>query len=370
MDNTLPRTHCYLFGLLLAAYSTFFAEVFAGSDMFPFFHAWGLLVVVPLYGLHTIILLTLIYRCGGRPRFSSLVFAGMLFGLYEAYMTKVLWKPGWGAAITLGDVAVVEVFVLVFWWHAWFSFITPLVLGEGLLTTSRDVLLGLPLRLRRFYGSWKGWLTIALFGAAFQSINSPSPLHSLASGAGTVGVLALLTALWRRVTRGRTYALSDLLPGKGEFRLLAAWLGALYLFLGTVIYPERLPPVWPGQVIVWGLYALVIALFLRALRRTRPLKNIRSLPAFSPAKTLLGLGLSFVFALPLMKILLGGAAEVIVLGGWGMGIFLGVWAFALAVREIFPRRRRKPRPKLHARRYPPDAQGDGEGDESQASAMG
>ena len=31
-----PRRHKLFFWILLAAYSTFFAEVFAGSDMFPF----------------------------------------------------------------------------------------------------------------------------------------------------------------------------------------------------------------------------------------------------------------------------------------------------------------------------------------------
>ncbi len=48
-----PRRHRYLFWVLLAAYSTFFAEVVTGSTMFPFFHPWGVLVVWPLYGLHT-----------------------------------------------------------------------------------------------------------------------------------------------------------------------------------------------------------------------------------------------------------------------------------------------------------------------------
>ncbi len=130
-----PWKHKGFFWLLLAAYSTFFAEVFAGSDLFPFYHAWGLAVLVPLYGLHSLILTTLIYRYG-RPRLFTLVFAGMLFGLYEAYMTKVLWHPDWGAVKLVADVAVVEVLVLVFWWHAWLSYLTPLILSERLLTAS------------------------------------------------------------------------------------------------------------------------------------------------------------------------------------------------------------------------------------------
>jgi len=83
-DLKVPPKHQYLFWLVLAAFSTFFAEVFSGSDMFPFFNAWGILVVVPLYGLHIILLASQVYRVE-KPRFSSLVFAGMIFGLYEAY---------------------------------------------------------------------------------------------------------------------------------------------------------------------------------------------------------------------------------------------------------------------------------------------
>ncbi len=327
-----PHKHKILFWLILAAYSTFFAEVFAGSDMFPFFNIWGVLMVWPLYGLHTIILLTLIYQ-HGRPRLSTLVFAGALFGLYEAYITKVLWRPNWEAVLTLADIAVFEVFVLL-WWHTWFSFITPLTLGEGLLTTSRDVLNSLPPHLGRIYGSWQGWLGIALLGAAFQSINSPDPTRSLLSGASTVTFLALLTALWRRVTHQHNYTLPDLLPGKNAFRVMVAWLGAIYLLNTFAVAPERIPPVWPGQVIVWGLYAAFIALFLRALRRSRQGGGAPAAPPeFPSARAILGAGLAFVLALPLTKILLGSAVGMVTLLGWGGGSVFNLTMLAKAIRE-------------------------------------
>ncbi len=331
-----PRTHKLLFWLTLAAYSTFFAEVFAGSDMFPFFHTWGIFVVVPLYGLHVLVLLTLIYRFGGRPRLSSLIFAGLLLGLYEAYMTKMLWQPDWGAIITLGNVAVVEISVLVFWWHTWLSFITPVALAEGLLTESRDVLTAFPLRLRRFYGSSKGWLAIALFGAVFQSINSPDPGISLLSGLGTVSVLTLLTALWMRVTHGTRYTLKDLLPEKQGLAIMALWLGGLYIFLGFGIYPERIPAFWPGQAIILGFYALVIALLVRSLRISRgmPTPKVERLPSFPTPKALLGIGAVFVPALPLAKWLLGNSVVMLVTIGWLLGGLFGVTSAVWAVRKV------------------------------------
>ncbi len=337
-----PRKHKLFFWLILAAYSTFFAEVFAGSDMFPFFNLWGILIVWPLYGLHTIILITLIYRYGSRPRFATLVFAGLLFGLYEAYMTKMLWRPSWEAWLTVADVAVVEVFVLL-WWHSWLSFITPLTLAEGLLTTSRDVLRGLPLRLRRFYGSRKGWLALALFGSLIQSINSPDPAASLLSGVSTVAFLTTLTLLWRRVTRGHAYTLSDLLPGKRAFRIMALWLGAMYLFHIFALYPERIPPVWPGQVIIWGLYALAIALLVRALRRFRHVREYRGAPPpFPSAKALLGAGLTFVVALPLVESALGGVAGEIVVVSWLAGSAFEIWTFFRSTWETLTRRENQP----------------------------
>ena len=73
-EISVPKKHQWLFWIILASFSTFFAEVFSGSDMFPFFHPWGLFVVVPLYGLHIILLASLVYRAD-KPRFASLVFA-------------------------------------------------------------------------------------------------------------------------------------------------------------------------------------------------------------------------------------------------------------------------------------------------------
>ena len=320
----IPRKHKVFFWLVMAAYSTFFAEVFAGSDLFPFFHPLGILFVMPLYGLHLLILTTLVFRFG-KPRLSVLLFAGMLFGLYEAYITKVLWSPAWEAIFSPGNVAILEVFVLVFWWHTWFAFLTPLVLGESLLTTSRFVLSNFPPKLRRFYGSWKGWLGIFLFGAIFQAFNSPSPIQSLLSGLSTIPVLALLTYGWLRISKDKAYTLPDLLPVESEFRFLAGWLGIIYLFPGFLLLPERIPPVFPGQAIIWGMYAVIIFVLIRLLKRsgrlaTEPPQEIR----FPAPKTLLRIGIVFIVVLPAAKFLLDGFGWVVLTLGWLSGALFSV----------------------------------------------
>ena len=327
-----PRRHKLFFWILLAAYSTFFAEVFAGSDMFPFFHLPGLLFEVPLYGLHLLVLITLIYR-HGRPRFAALVFAGAFVGLYEAYITKMVWQPTWDAFLVVADIAVVEVFVLL-GWHTWLSFVTPPILGEGLLTASRDLLQGLPPRLRRFYGSRLGWLALAVFGALFQSINSPDPWHSLLSGVGNVGVLVALTLLWKRATRHRHYALADLLPGRRALWGMVLGLAVLYGLMTPAITPERIPPVWPGQVIVWGMYAIFAFLFVRALRQAARWRGASASPSFPSARALLGAGLVFAVLLPGGKILLGHAVAPILVAGWLAVALFETWAVLRAVREV------------------------------------
>src|SRR5487761_2441455 len=78
------------FWLIAGMLSVVCVEVPAGSTMFPFFTIWGVLVVWPLYLLHSVFLAGVGFRCG-QPRFWPLYSAGMLYGMYEAYITKVVW---------------------------------------------------------------------------------------------------------------------------------------------------------------------------------------------------------------------------------------------------------------------------------------
>lgn len=328
----IPKQHKYLFWFILAAYSTFFAEVFAGSDMFPFFNIWGIFIVVPLYGLHIILLTTIIFRYG-KPTLSTLVFAGMLFGLYEAYMTKVLWQPSWDAALIIGEIAIIEIIVLVFWWHTWFSLITPLILAERMLTNSHHVLNGLPEKLQRFYSSWKGYLLLIIFGGIFQSINSPSVTHSLLSGISTGGMLILLTWIWNRVTREARYSLPDLLPNKKESHFLALWLAALYLFLGFSMFPERLPSML-GQGIIVGFYLLTIYLFIRALEISKSLSIAPGNQNETPKKYWFIIWGVFILTLVLARAFLYPALNLIILLSWGIGGSLSLFAFWQALKGI------------------------------------
>jgi len=83
MSNLLPI-------LLLGILSMFFAEVFSGASHIWFLDFWGLFITMPLYLSHTLFFLNLALRTK-RTSLNQLYFFGMLFGLYEALITKVLW---------------------------------------------------------------------------------------------------------------------------------------------------------------------------------------------------------------------------------------------------------------------------------------
>jgi hypothetical protein len=331
-NNTVSKKYQYLFWLNLGIFSTFFAEVFSGSDMFPFFSVWGLLVVVPLYGLHIIILAHLVYRAE-KPRFSSLVFAGMIFGLYEAYLTKVLWAPPWGDSLIIAGIAPIETLVLVFWWHAWFSFIVPLLVAEKLFTGSHSLGQALPGKLGVILNSWGGLAAVMVFGGIFQSINSPSPAASLLSGVTTTAVLAGVTILWKRATRNRTCSMRELLPDQKQFKLLLIPAGLMYLAMGVLIRPDSYPDLI-GHLMIWLLYGIAILLLFRSLRSPSPEMAGPDINRWPQSRWLILAGI-FPVAAVAGEILLQGLIEPLALLLWFGGILFGLIYFFKALQLTF-----------------------------------
>jgi len=263
MSNSMPPARArILFCLLLGVFSTFFAEVASGSTLFAFTSSFGLLFVFPLYVLHITVLSAIVFGFG-RPRFYALYAAGTLFGMYEAYMTKILWisfLPN-GPLVKIGGVGLIELLVLVFFWHPLMAFIVPLGISERLLTSSRTVPL-IRTRGRRFL-----WVMLATLLGANQGVYTHSPLRSLLAGAVAMLVLGCSAVLWRR-TGFQHYGLSDLLfSGKG-LALAIVLLLADYMLLTKAIKPEKLPAI-SSQVTIWILYAILLTLFVAHLRKSQ-----------------------------------------------------------------------------------------------------
>jgi hypothetical protein len=271
MDESPPDWARYLFWLISGCLSVCFAEIVSGSYLFPFFTFEGLFIILPVYALHTLVLAYVVFRFG-KARLYTLFLAGAIFGLYEAYITKIIWNPPWGPAIWLFQgVAVVEALVLVLFWHPLLSFITALFASESLLTRSREILSGMP---RLFWGlfSKPGRVYALIFGAAllcglYQGTQSLSPIYSLASVLSAGILFCVLTFAYRRMGLHK-YAIRQLLPTMKEFVILLVLLMVMYALFGISMRPKALPGTVP-QLIVLFAYLVFFVLLYFSLKRSR-----------------------------------------------------------------------------------------------------
>jgi len=148
--------------------------------------------------MHSLVLAKIVYRFG-QPRLTTLFLAGTIFGLYAAYITKVLWSPPWGPdPLQIGGIAFVATFVLVLFWHPVMAFIVPQLVAERALTRSRTVTKGLPGKLQALLGRRRTIVGLVVLAAIFQSVNTPSPGIALLANSSSVAVLLVLTWLWQR----------------------------------------------------------------------------------------------------------------------------------------------------------------------------
>lgn len=344
-----PRRVKFAFWIILGATATVLAEVVTASTPFPLFTLTGLLIIVPVYLAHIVVLATIIWRWG-RPTLTTLFLGGMLFGLYEAYITKVLWtgyadSPGYGSPpYVVGGVAVAEFLFLVFFWHAVMAFILPLALTEPALTSSRAVAGGMPARLRGFLGRHGWWIlaALAVFFGIFESNSIPSAEHALLAGVGNTAALALVIYLWRGLAGTKRYRLEDLLPRRRGFIVWCIILALTYGF-GFLIHPEGLPGI-RAQVTIWIVYAILIFLFVIHLRRSRatisPERNPGEILGNRPFwRGFLGAALLFAWSSFLAKQFLApGAAAPFALILFFVGSGLGVLMFLRILWRTLRRR--------------------------------
>ncbi len=336
MDQQPSRSTKLFSWLILGSLSVFFAEVVSGSDMFPYFNSWGIVAIMPLYTLHILVLAYVVFNIG-KPCFYTLFLAGTIFGMYEAYITKVLWSPSWGDPLfLLGGVAAVESVVLVLFWHPLWAFIIPLFAGENLLSSSNEIVNGLPARLKRLLGGKKAYLLLPLFAfvaGMLQSGNSPSPGHSLLSGFSTLGFIILLVIVWRIKTKGNEYSLRQLLPSQKEFHVLFTLLIALYLVMGIFLRPEALPGPLP-QLSIWLIYAALFTLLYLHVNGSgkATIPETINLPRPVKLKKLVILSLIFTFASAIFTA--AGVGLVIMVLMWFGGGALGIFLLVQSIRDL------------------------------------
>lgn len=250
--------------LLIGTLSMFYAEILSGASHLWFLDPWGLLITMPLYLSHTILLLNLAMKTR-RTSLKQLYYWGMLFGLYEAWITKVLWagyieagKPMFGKFL---GIAWAEFLTLVLFWHPIMSFIIPIltyeILSKSYLPNHRKYLA----KTRRKTLLIMSILTI---GASFQSTNSKNNLEiALGSIIGSIAIIFILDLLSRRKS------IKSIKLGRKGMIITITYLTILYTATFILILPERIPkdPMAWTTIISWYIVTAIL------IKKSKPIRE-------------------------------------------------------------------------------------------------
>jgi hypothetical protein len=336
--------------LMLAALSVFFSEVVSGSTPAAFFNIYGLLVVCSLYFLQLMVLLPFIFRTG-KPGTATLYLAGALLGLFEAYITKVIWSPaGSHPDVFAGGVAVFTTLMLVFFWHPFMSVILPLFTADGLLNAHKTLKIKMPFK---FLSRVKPALLIVILGGVMGVIHGAAVTGGLAralfSALSSVLIIGLLLRIWKYLTGKTIFTLGQLLPNPSQWKIFVFLLAADYLALALSLRFDAFPA-WPGHVIVLALYTLIGGLLLLARKRDARLyaqrmfnqDTVQTEQEAAPAyvnisgRSWLLFSLAFVLLSGVASLLQEWSRTGVHYVVWGAGILAGLLMFGWSVLQVAP----------------------------------
>jgi hypothetical protein len=248
----LPKEKRWTLIILIGCLSMFMAEVFAGSSQLWFIDPWSLIVTYWLYLGHLLLFLNLAIRTK-RTSIPQLYLWGVLFGLYESWITKVLWfgYPGAeGPAMGLvGGIAILEFFTLVFFWHPILAFVIPILIFES-FAKSQDSTLKLESRIFISHLPYlnkkkKKTLLFALFlvlaGSAFLSLNTGYNLYvAVIAILGSIGLIFLFYKISTKKC-ANNFSIYSLKLGKKGFTIIIIYILLLYIITFFILLPERIP---------------------------------------------------------------------------------------------------------------------------------
>ena len=315
------------FWLLLGLTSTAFAEVLFPTTAFSL--TTMALFAVPIYLLHSVVLAGVIYRAD-QVSYATLYLGGVLLGLYEAYVTKVLWAPlGDRPVVEVGGVYVLETVGLVLFWHPVVAFLLPVVVVET-VTTASNRSLRPPIAGHRFARPLV--VAVAAYLLLFQS-SLGGPVRALLGNAVAMSALLVALFLWRR-TGGHTHDMRALLPDGRALGVLAVGLVGVVLGLGAIIRPGELPTRPVPHLLVLLMYLGAGALLTLLLRSDEPATGSVSM-AVTWRQVLTGAG-AIILASPVLGVVGASFPLLVFLSYYAVAIGVGaasLVAIALTLRS-------------------------------------
>jgi len=236
------------------------AEVFSGASIkMGLWHPWTLVVTYWLYFAHFFFFTTLAVRTG-RTSLGSLYLWGVLFGLYEFWITKVIWHGygGDGKFVmgAIGPYGYSEI-SMVFIFHPVASFILPLAVACLLCPSLRRLFPDLAWFTGRSKGARAVQIYLILSLAPVLAMNSGGPVN-LALNLAFVFVLLFLLSRLSRSALDSSDGRRIVVFGRWGLTGLCLYLMLLYGVTYPLLRPDGLPSV-PVQLFTFIFYALAIA---------------------------------------------------------------------------------------------------------------
>ena len=261
--------------ILFVFLSMIFAEVFSGADPLWFLNAWGWFVSLPLYGAHALLLLNLAMRYE-RTSLTQLYLWGVLFGLYEGWITKVIWAGYMDSIPTFGTFfgfAIGEFLIIVLFWHAVFSFIIPIlvfqIVVQGTNKGDANAIYTSHLKVISKNTRNKILLGIVILAGSFfitMGLNADSLAIIVAGGVNFayIYMLSWIATTWSK----KPLSLESLRLGERGMVIVVVYLIALYGIMFLTLLPERIPSV--GTILLTiAFYMIVITMIFLTPRDTR-----------------------------------------------------------------------------------------------------
>jgi len=333
------RRGVFLAWLAMLAYGV--PEIIAGTGRLWLLTPGVWLMAMPLYFLHFLMLVQIAIATG-RTSWPALYLFGVIFGLYETWITKVVWSGyAAGGGFAFGQISpwfgIHETLGLVLFYHAVVSFLLPLAVLTRLYPAWGQVF---PAPNWVFGTTWQAqarrW-TMLLGLGAITAHNMPEITAYLATWLPFLAVLFGLHLWLRKLGAAQDTAMSAPRIGRFGVGLLLVGLGALYGLAFLFIRPEDIPPMG-ARAITAAFYPVLALLIWRTRPRLPGPDSAQAYPARQPFAWLLGIfGLGVVLSLlagvgvgirPLLAIM---AFIAMIPLGAGLFVWLGLW------RAIVPR---------------------------------
>jgi hypothetical protein len=266
--------------LILGFFSFVFPEVFAGSSPIYILEFWVYIVTFPLYLIHFLLLISLAIKFN-RTSLKNLYLWGIVFGLYETWITKVIWAGYGDDGFALGSIAgfgIHETIVLILFWHPFFAFILPLAVFWFLFgdRETSKIFSGLD---SIFLGSKRNkyifWLFVISNATVTISFNTQNLVGLLGT---TIPTLIILSIIIKR-KRNSNFSDEEFYEILNLKRKSFTSVIMLTIFLYIVTFTQLRPGLIPGitQILITIAIYLLILISIYFNKNTMTFNNIETI---------------------------------------------------------------------------------------------